>query len=135
MFDQVLDGFFSIQAVVFAVVIWLEVLLLRKLVEVSAKKVAPIFPDKWEPWWVELWREWILPGAPIVLGGLTAGLVTQYPLPEVFANSAAGRVFCGLALGLASGYVYPRVLYYYRKFLPKKVDEQVEQITDAAQDK
>jgi len=134
MFDQVLDGFFSIQAVIFAIVIWLEVLVVRKIVETSAKKIAPVFPDKWEPWWVESWREWLLPGAPIVFGGLTAYLVPQYPLPEVFTTSDAGRVFCGLALGLASGYVYPRVLYYYRKFLPKKVDEKVEEITDATKE-
>jgi len=29
--------------------------------------------------------------------------------------------------GLASGYVYPRVLYYYRKFLPQKVDDAVKE--------
>lgn len=126
MFEQVLDSFFSIQALVFAVVIYLEVLIFRKVVEAIARKAAPIFPDKWEPKWIEGWREWVLPGAPIGLGGLTAYLVPQYPLPDVFSESLSGRVFCGLVLGLASGYVYPRVLYYYRKFLPKKVDEKVE---------
>jgi len=126
MFDQILD---STQAVVFAIVIYLEVLLLRKVIEAIAKKVAYIFPDKWEPYWIEAWREWLLPGAPVGLGGITAYLVPQYPFPEVFAGSVSGRVFCGLALGLSAAFVYPRVMFYYKKLLPINVDEKVEEIT------
>jgi len=128
MFDRVLDGFFNIQAVVFAIVIWLEVLVLRKVIEAIAKKVAYIFPDKWEPRWVEVWREWVLPGAPVGLGGITAYLVPQYPFPEVFAGSVSGRVFCGLALGMAAAFIYPRVLFYYKKLLSKKIDDKVEEL-------
>jgi len=127
MMDEVLSSLFSIQTIVFAVVIWLEVLVLRKIIETGANKLKPIFPDKWEPWWIEMWREWILPGAPIGLGGVTAYFVVQYPYPDSFADSASGRLFFGLAVGLASGYVYPRVLYYYRKFLPQKVDDAVKE--------
>jgi hypothetical protein len=122
MFDTVLESLFSIQTIVFAVVIYLQVLIFRKLIETAASKVAYIFPDKWEPFWVELWREWILPAIPVIFGGLTSYLVVQYPYPEVFASSDAGRIFFGLVAGLAAAYVYPRVLFYYRKFLPAAVE-------------
>jgi hypothetical protein len=121
MFETILGELFSLPTIVFAVVIYLQVLLFRKLTEAVAKRVAHVFPDKWEGFWIELWREWVLPAAPVVFGGLTAYLIVQYPYPEIFASSDAGRFFFGIVAGLAAAYVYPRVLYYYKKFLPETV--------------
>jgi hypothetical protein len=123
MFETILGELFSLPTIVFAVVIYLQVLLFRKLVEAASVKVARFFPDKWEGFWVELWREWVLPAAPVVFGGLTAYFVVQYPYPEIFASTDAGRLFFGIVAGLAAAYVYPRVLYYYKKFLPTAVAE------------
>ena len=78
----------------------------RFAIEKLATKIAYVFPDKWEPMFVEAWREWILPSGPVVLGGLIAYLFPMYPYPEVFAASITARVFFGMVAGGASGYAY-----------------------------
>lgn len=108
---------------VFGTVIWLLVLILRKVVETSAVKIAPIFPDKYEPFFVEGWREWILPLSPIFLGGLVALLAPMYPFPEAFAASESGKLFFGIVTGGASGYVYRFMKFQFSKYLPEKAEE------------
>lgn len=128
MFEQILASFFTPQFVVFCVIIYLLVAGLRKAIEAVAVKLAPAFPDKYEPFWTWLWREFLLPMAPIVTGGALAYFVTQYPYPEIF-NGDAARLFYGVFCGLVSGYVYPRVKYYLETFAPKAVDKTVEDVT------
>jgi len=129
MIDAALGSLITIQVIVFCVIIYLEVLAFRKFVEKAfAPFVAKFFPDKWEPWWVELWREWVLPAAPMVFGGLTALLIVQYPYPEQFVSSDWSRLFFGIVAGMAANVVYPRVKYYWKKYLPPKVEEKLEQI-------
>jgi hypothetical protein len=130
--EGILASFFSVETLVFCIVIWLAVLVLRRVVQAAAKKIAKIFPDKWEPWWVEAWREWILPALPIVLGGLAAFGIPAYPFPEAFAASGAGRTFFGLVAGGASGYAYRFFKFYLKKFLPGQVQEIEEKLSENA---
>ena len=124
--EGILAAFFSVETIVFCIVIWFAVLILRRLIQGLGKKIAKIFPDKWEPWWIEAWREWMLPALPIILGGLVAFGIPAYPFPEAFAASGAGRAFCGLVAGGASGYAYRFFKFYLKKFLPEKV-QQIEE--------
>ena len=96
----------------------------RKIVETGAKKIAPIFPDKYEKWWVELWHEWVLISAPAVIGGLLAFFVTGYPYPDTFAEFTAGRTFFGVVCGLCANSTYKVFKYYIKKLAPKRIDEE-----------
>ena len=120
-----LAGLLSVPFLVLCVVIGLLVSVFRKGVEMGAKKfIAPIFPDKYESWWKWAWKEVILPGAPLVIGAAMAILISDYPYPAPFGETASARLFLGIIAGLASGFLYPRVMFYLRKALPKKADEQ-----------
>jgi len=126
--DQALAGLLTLPVLVLCVIISLIVKLFRSIVEWLAKKVAYIFPDKWEPWWVWAWREKILPAAPLAVGGSIGYFVEQYPYPEPFDKDVMARVFLGIVAGLVTAFLYPRFMAYYKKFGPKKVDEEVEKI-------
>jgi hypothetical protein len=130
--EGILASFFSVETVVFCIVIWLAVLVTRRVVQAAAKKIAKIFPDKWEPWWIEAWRHWMLPALPLVAGALMAFGIPAYPFPEVFAASATGRIFFGLVAGGASGYAYRFFKLYLKKLLPEKVQELEEKISENA---
>lgn len=122
--EGVLSQFFSIQTIIFVLIVYIATAVFRKVVESLAPKVAYVFPDKWEPWWVEFWHEWVLLAAPSVLGGLIAFFVDKYPYPEVFADSKAGVVFFGIIAGLACNNTFKFFNYYVKKFLPKKVEAE-----------
>lgn len=122
-----LTGLFTLPFLVLCVIIGLIVTGFRWIIQKAAKKIAPIFPDKYEAWWVWLWREVILPIAPLVCGALIAYFIKDYPYPSPFEQATSARVFVGVIAGLASGFLYPRVMYYLKKFSPKKLDEAVEE--------
>lgn len=130
--ENVLTQFFSIETVVFCIGIYMLVLGFRKAIESAAPYIAPIFPDKFEPWWIEFWREWLLPNAPIIFGALIAVFVVDYPYPEVFAKSWPGRFFFGLVAGGASGNTYRFANYYIKKLVPKKTDELKKKIDEVS---
>jgi hypothetical protein len=114
-FDNTITGLLSLSFIIFCFIIHLGVYAIRKSVEFLAQKIAHIFPDKYEPFWQWLWREVILPGLPLITGAILAYFVAAYPFPEPFNISISGRIFFGIFSGLASGYVYPRVMYYIKK--------------------
>ena len=122
--ESVLTSFLSIETIVFIIIINLIVMVLRKLVETSAKKAAPIFPDKYEKWWIELWHEWVLRALPALVGGLLAFFVVGYPYPEMFVEFEAGRAFFGVVCGLAANSTYKFFTYYMKKLIPKRVKEE-----------
>ena len=130
--EGVLTQFLSIQTIIFVLIVYLAVGVFRKAVEVAAPKIAYIFPDKWEPWWVEFWKEWVLLTAPAVMGGLIAFFITGYPYPEVFAGSVAGRVFFGIVGGLCANNTFKFFNYYIKKLLPKRVEAEHKKIASAA---
>lgn len=124
--DQALNSFLSAEFIVFCVIIAMLTMLTRSIVEFIAKKLSYLTPDQYEQYWIEVWREWIMPSMPLFVGAILAYFVVDYPYPETFKLSISSRVFFGIFAGLCSGYIYPRVKYYYRKFLPQKIDEEVE---------
>jgi hypothetical protein len=127
--DGVLLQFFSISTLIFIIIVYLSVVVFRKLIETLAVKIAYIFPDKYEGWWVELWHEWVLLAAPSVIGGLIAFFVKEYPYPEMFATSEAGRVFFGIVAGLVCNNTYKFLKKKMTQFFPAKVEEEHKKIT------
>lgn len=126
-----LTGLLSLPFLILCLVIGLFVAGFRKVVESGAKKIlAPIVPDKYEPVWVWVWREVILPVAPLFFGGILAIFASDYPYPPPFDSSLSGKVFISIVAGLGSGFLYPRVKFYFNKWLPKKVNETAEKIEE-----
>ncbi len=67
-----------------------------------------------------LWKELLLPIAPVVNGALLGWLVKTSLYPEVVTGTA-GRVFFGLVAGLLSGLVYRVVWGMIKSKLPSGV--------------
>ena len=122
--EGVLTEFLSIQTIIFIIIVNVVVMVARKLIEASAKKIAHIFPDKYEPWWQELWKQWILRALPAIIGGLLAFFIVGYPYPATFAEFTAGRVFFGVVAGLCANSTYKFFTYYVKKLVPKRVEEE-----------
>lgn len=129
-----LTGLFTLPFLVFCVIIGLIVAGFRWSVEKSATKIAHVFPDKYEPWWIWLWREAILPASPLVIGALIAYFVRDYPYPAPFDKSDSARLFLGVIAGLSSGFLYPRVMFYLKKFAPHKLDAEVKENLDVPEE-
>lgn len=129
--ESALAGFLSIETIIFVLIVYIVVAVFRKVVEVLAKKIAPIFPDKYEHWWIEFWREWVLLSVPSIFGGLIAFFITGYPYPAVFAGSVAGRVFFGVVAGLCANNTYKFFSYYIKKLIPKRVEEEKSKVSGA----
>jgi hypothetical protein len=129
MLDAV-TGFFTIETIVFCVVIWFATLIVRRVVQKVAKLIGRVFPDKWEPYWINLWREDILPWLPLVTGGALAWQIDDYPYPESLAVSLSSKIFYGIVCGAISGLVYRRIKPLIKKFAPKKVKEIEKKLTE-----
>jgi hypothetical protein len=125
--EQALNGFFSIQTIVFCVVIYTIVQILRSTMEHLYKalhiKVSPHFQEHL----TDFWEQWFLPGAPIVVGFLLGWFIVAYPYPDPFAKTLSGRMFFGVVAGGASGYVYRFFRFYVKKFLPAEVNKKVDE--------
>ena len=85
MIETSLMSLLTLPFLVFCVMVMLITKGFKHFIEFSAKKIAHVFPDKYEPWWVWFWKEVVLPGAPLVTGGLLAFFLTDYPYPDLFA--------------------------------------------------
>jgi len=128
--EGVLTQFLSMQTLIFIVIVYLAVATFRKVIEALAPKIAPIFPDKYEPWWVDFWHEWVLLAAPSVIGGLIAYFVESYPYPEMFANSTPGRVFFGIVAGLICNNTYKFLKKKINQLMSKRVEEEEKKLTE-----
>lgn len=120
--DQVISSFFAAETLVYCIVIYLAVLAFRRGVEWIASKVAHVFPDKWEPWWIHGWRSVALPIIPFVFGVGIIILFPMYPVPAVFAVSLAGKMAFGLVCGGCSGFVYNFAKQQLKKIAEIKAD-------------
>jgi|SRR5690606_1815101 len=129
--ENVLTDLFSLQTLIFIVIIYLATATFRKVIEQGlAPKVAKFFPDKWEPWWIDFWREWVLLSAPSVIGGLIAFFVDSYPYPEIFAGSVPGKVFFGIVAGLVCNNTYKFLKKKIQQLMPQRVKEEEEKLTE-----
>jgi hypothetical protein len=135
MIEQSLLSLLTLPFMAFCVMIMLVTKGFKHITEFVAAKVSHVFPDKYEPWWVWFWKEVVLPGTPLVIGGLAAYFVVDYPYPDMFAQSEASRVVCGVMAGVVSGWIYPRVMFYYKKFGPSKVDTEASKIEMSVEEK
>lgn len=124
--SQAIGSFLTPAFWVFCIVISLFVLSFRWIIEKIAKKIEKLIPKKYskfERWWKWAWREAILPASPIIFGGLLAYFVADYPYPDPFAGSKMARLFIGMVAGLASGFLYPRVMYYLNRIKENKENQ------------
>lgn len=108
--DDFAGQFFTVNAVVFALVIWVLVLAQKRVVNVLFTKIAN----------TKIWLELILPFLPVIMGGVVALVAKKYPFPEAFAASASSRLFFGIVCGLFSGLVYRVIKSFILQKLPKK---------------
>lgn len=92
MFEQ----FFSMPMGILCLVIWVLVLLQRKVIELALPRAKTSL----------LWRELFLPFGPPGTGALFGIVIANYPYPDVFVGSLGGRICCGVVCGLASGFAY-----------------------------
>lgn len=128
--ESALLSLFSLVFFVFAFGIAIVVMGFRAFVEAVYTRLKPILPDKFEDFLADVWKEWILPAAPIIIGGLLAYFVADYPYPADFAGSVSGRVFFGLIAGFFSSTVYRFAKYHLKKYLPEEMKKKVDAISN-----
>lgn len=123
--DTALLSLFSLVFFVFAFGINIAVMALRAVIEAVFKKLEIVIPNKIESFLHDVWNEWILAAAPVVIGGLLAYFISDYPYPAEFAGSVSGRVFFGLIAGFFSASVYRFAKYHIKKYLPEEVKAKI----------
>lgn len=126
--ETALLGLFSVVFFVFAFGINFVVMAFRAIIEAIFKKLGFVIPDKVENFLRDVWNEWILPAAPIVIGGFLAYFIADYPYPQDFAASVSGRVFFGLIAGFFSSTVYRFAKFHIKKYLPEQVKAKVDDL-------
>lgn len=124
--ETALLSLFSLVFLVFAFGINIVVIAFRAIIEAIFKRIDVVLPAKVENFLGDIWKEWILPAAPIVIGGLLAYFIADYPYPQEFANSPSGRLFFGLIAGFFSATVYRFVKFHIKKYVPNEVKEKVD---------
>lgn len=97
-------AFLTWQFAFFCIAIGAVVYVFRLLAEYMMENVWPF--SKWASVNKEqkLWRGFILPVLPVLVGQLMAFLVTSYPYPEGFNTSGTRWIF-GLVAGFSSGLI------------------------------
>jgi hypothetical protein len=112
---EILNQLLTIPMIIFCLVIFVLVWIQRKLVELLFPKAKDFI----------FWRELLLPLGPAGTGAILGILLTSYPVPESL-TSLVGRIFYGVACGLASATIY-RML---KTFLVEKSGGKSEEILD-----
>ena len=123
--ETAISSLISLVFFVFAFGINIVVMALRAIIEAIFKKLDVVIPDKIEGFLRDVWNEWILAAAPVVIGGLLAYFISDYPYPAEFAGSVSGRVFFGLIAGFFSASVYRFAKYHIKKYLPDEVKSKI----------
>ncbi len=123
--DTALLSLFSLVFFVFAFGINIVVMAFRAIVEAIFKKLDVVLPAKVENFISDFWKEWVLPAMPIVIGGLMAYFISDYPYPPEFAASNSGRLFFGLIAGFFSATVYRFAKFNIKKYVPEEVKSKV----------
>jgi hypothetical protein len=132
--EQTFLSIFTTSVVVFSFIIAIIVLILRKTVESIIKKLSFVIPDKLENHIIFIWRECILRGLPLLLGGLLAYLLKDYPFPEEFVSSDSARTFVGIIAGLASSKIYGFVKKALDQYLPDSLKDKLNNINKIKSD-
>lgn len=131
--ESALLSLFSLVFLVFAFGIGVLVSTIRTICEAVYRKLTIVIPDKFEGFLEDVWNEWILPAAPVVLGGLLAYFIADYPYPAEFATSVSGRVFFGIIAGFFSSTVYRFAKYHLKKYLPQEIKNKLPSLSPPPQ--
>jgi Na+/H+-dicarboxylate symporter len=129
MIVGLITNLLTLPLLVFSFCIALIVSILRKIVESVIKKVPVKFSPHMMTHLVFFWREWIVRGLPIVLGGSFAFLLKDYPFPEAFTGSDSARTALGLVAGLFSSTVYGFLKVHINNYLPNSVKEKLNSLS------
>lgn len=108
--NETLEQFLTMPMIVYCLVIWCLVWAQRKGIEMAFPKLKN----------AKVWRELLVPVAPLGVGALLAIPLSMYPFPESFANHWTGRAAVGLVCGLGSGVVYRLAKKWILDKLPLK---------------
>jgi uncharacterized BrkB/YihY/UPF0761 family membrane protein len=127
--EQALTSFFSIQTLVFCIVVYFAVQGFRTISEAIAKKVSMQRFEHLNQHISDAWTNVILPSAPIVIGGLIAAFILSYPYPPPFDKGLYSRVFYGIVCGGACSEVYRFFRFYVKKFLPDNMKKKIDELT------
>lgn len=111
--DNILGVLLSWQFGIFSLSIFAITFILRTVGEYLFKYIKIIAKES------KLWTELILPILPVVLGPITAILITTYPYPEGLSTVGSRFVF-GLVAGLLCTLLY-RIIKAQLKQVAKKV--------------
>lgn len=125
--DSALLNLISTVFFVFAFAIGIAIIALRAIVRRVASWLS-FLPDKLEGFLGDIWREWILPAAPIIVGGLAAYLIADYPYPAPFNESVSARTLFGIIAGFFSGSVYRFAKYHLKKYLPEEMKKKLDEV-------
>jgi hypothetical protein len=123
--ETTLLSLFSLVFFVFAFGINVVVIAFRAIIEAIFKKVKIVLPEKLKGFLLDVWNEWILPAAPVIIGGLMARFISDYPYPQEFASSASGRLFFGLIAGFFSATVYRFAKFHIKKYVPEEIKSKI----------
>jgi hypothetical protein len=126
--EQSFLSIFTTSVLIFSFVIAIIVLIFRNIIETIIKKMSFIIPDKLENHIVFFWREWVLRGLPLIVGGLLAYLLKDYPFPEEFASSDSARTFVGIIAGLASSKIYGFAKKAIEQYIPDSIKNKLNNI-------
>lgn len=126
--ENALTSMFSLVFFIFAFGINIIVITIRTIIETILKKINLVIPQKIGNIIKDIWNEFILPYIPVVIGGLVAYYIKDYPYPSEFATSISGRVFFGLIAGFFSASVYRVSKFYIKKYVPTEIEKKVTEI-------
>lgn len=104
--DELLRIFLTWQFMFFCLGIAAITFVFRKILEFTVLN-NPKLPGNPKS---RIWRELILPIAPVLLGAVAGFFAVQYPYPDGLVHSAYGRISFGLVAGLLSGLAYRVVI-------------------------
>jgi hypothetical protein len=90
--DPMLSMFLSWQFIVFGLAIAAVMFVVRTVVEYFVKNS-------------KMWKDLILPILPVLIGGLSALLISSFPYPNELTSAGSRSVF-GFVAGLLSGLMY-----------------------------
>jgi len=127
--DKIISAFFSVTTLAFCVMIYFITQGFRMIVERIASIVTPFINQNYKKHIYDIWRETILPIAPMVIGALFTLIFLKYPYPIEFSTATSARVVFGIICGGASGYVYSVVRFYVKKYLPDDINKKLDALT------
>ncbi len=128
--DDILKVLFGLPFIFFCLAISAVTVVLRKVIEYILEN--PRVPTSKNS---KIWKELVLPIAPVVIGPVWAFLAPTYPFSEHLTTGNA-RVIIGLVAGLFSGLVYRVVKAFVAKDVPaiKNDDELDPEIINKVRD-